>query len=165
MAFRWRAGLRCQFVLCWETPEIVTNGWNRRFFIPFLLFSIVIPQGLLRSCCLSLSAVIAVATVASGAHCPLMHQSSRSEKKNTHHCPMYNQDGHRQRQELRCDCCPFSTLTFSSEISIVRFLLPHRITAEMPPNETQLSVSCVFPIPLVALAPPDPPPRAFQLLF
>lgn len=139
--------------------EIVKSSLHSHFMLLLLLFSIVIPQGLIRLCCLSLSSTAMATTVTSGAHCPLQYAASPSKNQGDQHCPMHEQEQKQQRQELRCQCCPLSSTVSLSDFSIVRFLLPHRLTDEMFLNVERIYVLYIVTVSPAVLIPPDPPPR------
>ncbi len=146
-------------------PELMKTSQSHSFLLLFLLLGIALPQGLVLPCCFALRSPVATTSVAPGSHCPLMHQSSHSEKRDEHHCPMHEQGEKSQRQELRCHCCPSPLLDASPDVSATRFLFPHLTTDKLSPYATRLYVSYHFLISTVTLVPPDPPPRTALFAF
>jgi hypothetical protein len=143
---------------------VAKNSHSRRLTSLLLLLGIMFPQEMVLPCYLSLRSTVATTTAPTGSHCLLKYASSRSEQRDEHQCPMHGQRERQQRQELRCSCCPSPSPASPSDISVVRFLLPRLITGEVSLSVTRLYISCDLPILAVALAPPNPPPRACSLM-
>lgn len=136
------------------------KSYGHRIVFVILLLSIALPQKALVRCCVALGSTIATPKVPSGSHCPLRYASQRQKPSTEHHCPMLDHADKQPQQEWRCNCCPSQSSPSSSEIRVLRFLLPHLPTITTLPSETKLVAVNIVHISLVALAPLDPPPRA-----
>jgi hypothetical protein len=139
--------------------KIVGKRYRHRIVLVMLLLSITLPQKALVRCCVSLSSTITTPTATPGSHCPLKYAAQQQRASTEHHCPMLNHLDQQHQREWRCNCCPSQSSPSSSEISILRFLLPHLPTSKPTPSETNLFAANTVQLPTGTLTPPDPPPR------
>lgn len=145
--------------------EIVRKSNGHRSVLVMILLSITLPQKALIRGCVSLGSTIVTPIAAPGSHCPLRYASQRQRTPIGHHCPMLDHADKQHQQEWRCNCCPSQSSPSSSEISVLRFLLPHLPVIKTLPSERQLPAVNVVRLPIVALVPPDPPPRSALLVL
>jgi hypothetical protein len=144
--------------------KIAEMASQREFFqsalslVPLLA---IVGQGPVVRCAAVMLSSAHASTARSGAHCPFNYISPQQGKLTKPQCPMHYQAANKRPQsELRCNCCPQESPSSSSEGSGIRFLLPHRPTSDTLRSETKLFVTNVLQLPMITLAPPDPPPRS-----